>query len=124
MNKRDPKLTVLLFNECINNQDLNSLAALMSEEHTFIDREDTTVKSKSEMVNGWKTFFKEFPDYRNTFNKLHSFDNVVIIEGFAYWSKDEPYDPVIWKGTIENDLITEWRIYHENDENRKLLGIR
>jgi len=38
MNSRDPKLIVLLFNECINNQDVEELTSLMTEDHTFIDR--------------------------------------------------------------------------------------
>jgi hypothetical protein len=39
--------------------------------------------------------------------------------GYAYWSEKEPYDPVIWTASIENNLIAEWRVYEDSDENRK-----
>jgi len=39
MNTRDPKLISLLFNEAIKNQDIDTLSDLMTEDHTFIDRE-------------------------------------------------------------------------------------
>jgi len=37
MNKRDPNLTALQFNEYINNQDIKGLTSLMPEDFTFID---------------------------------------------------------------------------------------
>ena len=36
---RNPKLISLLFNEAMNNQDIDTLSDLMTEDHTFIDRE-------------------------------------------------------------------------------------
>jgi hypothetical protein len=35
----DPISIVETFNNCINNKDIDGLAALMSKEHTFIDRD-------------------------------------------------------------------------------------
>jgi hypothetical protein len=39
MNTKDPKLIALQFNDCINNQDLEGLSLLMTDDHAFIDRE-------------------------------------------------------------------------------------
>lgn len=36
MNMRDPKLTALLFNECINAQDIEGLVALVTDNHSLI----------------------------------------------------------------------------------------
>ena len=119
MNKRDPKLIVLLFNECINNKDIERLSSLMTEDHIFIDREGNTLSPKVKMIEAWKSFFKSFPDYKNTFLKIESEKNKVLITGFAFWSKENPYDPAIWTAIVENDMIKEWHIFYDTEENRK-----
>jgi hypothetical protein len=70
------------------------------------------------MVQAWKQFFEMFPNYRNTFNRVQSKDNLVAIRGFAYWSAEKPFDPVIWTATIVNDLVREWRLYTDTEANR------
>jgi hypothetical protein len=120
---KDPKLVALAFNECINNQDLNGLTLLMSDDHAFIDREGKISQPKQTMVQGWKQFFEMFPKYRNTFNRVQSKDNHVAILGYAYWSDKQPYDPVIWTATIVNDLVQEWRVYDDTEANRKQFDL-
>jgi hypothetical protein len=111
------------FNDCINNQDLEGLSDLMSEDHLFIDRDGKSHGPKSFMVNGWKSFFNMFPDYKNTFEKFNTIENEVYILGFAYWSKNEPYDPVIWRAQIVVDLIREWQIFVDTPENREKYNL-
>ena len=123
MTPEDPISIVQEFNEAINHQDIDRLAGLMAENHTFIDRDGSSHGPKSHMVEGWKQFFEMFPDYRNTFNKLIAAGNRVAVLGFAYWSEKEPYDPVIWTAVIENELITEWRVYVDSVENRKKFNL-
>jgi len=123
MNMRDPKLTALQFNECINNQDLTGLARLMTDDHAFVDRDGSVHQPKQVMVDGWGEFFKTVPEYKNTFNRLESRDNLFIIVGFAYWSQKQPYDPVMWAATIDSDLVREWCIYADTEMNRKQLGL-
>lgn len=123
MNSKDPKLTALLFNECINNQDVECLSRLMSKDHTLIVREGTIVKGKEANRKAWTSFFEMFPDYRNTFDRVESKDDLATIIGHAFWSEEQPYDPVIWIAKIENDRVAEWRIYDDTEENRKKLGI-
>ncbi len=123
MNTKDPKLIALQFNECINNQDIKGLSGLMTEDHTFIDREDGVYKGKEYMTKGWIDFFKQFPDYKNTFTRVESRDNLVIIIGYANWSKEPTEDHVIWTARIEDDLVAEWRIYTDTEENRKKFNI-
>jgi ketosteroid isomerase-like protein len=55
VDSRDPKLTALMFNECINARDLDGLSALMTDDHTFIDREDGRHGGKDRMTKGWQT---------------------------------------------------------------------
>lgn len=123
MNSKDPKLTALRFNECINNRDIKGLSSLMTEDHTLIVREGEVVKGKETNTKGWTDFFNQFPDYKNIFSRVESRDNLVIIIGYANWSKDSAEDHVIWTAKVEDDLVAEWRIHHDTEENRKKLGI-
>lgn len=123
MNSKDPKLVALQFNECINNQDLNGLTLLMTDDHAFIDSEGTITRPKQKMVQAWKQFFDMFPTYRNTFNRVQSKENVVAILGYAYWSEKQPYDPAIWTATIVNDLVQAWRVYHDTEADRRQFNL-
>lgn len=119
MTSENPISIVKAFNDCINNQDIDGLSGLMAENHTFIDRDGNSDGPKSRMVEGWKQFFQMFPEYRNTFTKIIATDNRVFVLGFAYWSEKEPYDPVIWTAVVENNLVSEWRIYEDTPGNRR-----
>lgn len=83
MNVKDSKLIALQFNEYINSQDIDGLARLMTEDHTFIDREGKANQPKESMVQGWGEFFQMFPRYKNTFTRVESRDNLVIILGLC-----------------------------------------
>lgn len=124
MNSRDPKLIALLFNECINNQDIKGLSSFMTEDHTFIDRKNEVTAGKEAMTKGWLDFFNQFPNYKNIFLRVESQgDDLVILIGYANWSKDSEKDHAIWTATIEDDLVAEWRIYEDREENRKKFNI-
>jgi ketosteroid isomerase-like protein len=123
MNLKDPITIVKAFNDCINHQDIDGLAALMPENHTFIDRDGSSHGPKSHMVEGWKQFFEMFPVYKNTFNQIKADGDRVYVLGFAYWSEKEPYDPVIWTAIVKDDLIAEWRIYEDSTDNRKQFNL-
>jgi hypothetical protein len=79
----------------------------------------------SEFVEGWKRFFDYNPTYKNIFTRVESRENFVIMIGYALWSKDSnEKDHCIWTATIENDLLLNWQIYDNTEENRKKLEIR
>ncbi|MFX0123572.1 MAG: nuclear transport factor 2 family protein [Candidatus Hodarchaeota archaeon] len=123
MNKRDPKLIALLFNECINNQDIKGLSNLMTEDHKFIDRQNEVTAPKDEIVKGWKEFFKNFPEYQNYFPRIESKGDTVIIPGYAIWAKGGEKDHAIWVAKIQHDCVAEWRIYEDTVENRNKFNI-
>ena len=118
MNVRDPILTALLFNESINNADLDGLKSLMSKDHTFIDRKGKITEGRESMFKDWVDFFGEFPSYKNTFTRIHSKGNKVILYGYAEWPNEIEKDHAIWVVGIENDLVTLWQIYEDTEENR------
>ena len=123
MNKKDPKLTALHFNECINSQDEDGLAELMAENVAMVESDRVALEGKDAFKNAWIQFFDLCPDYRNHFNRIESRENQVIIIGFSSCSNEALNGPMLWTARVENDLITEWRILPDTDENRKSLGI-
>jgi ketosteroid isomerase-like protein len=121
---KDPGLIAQQFNACISNQDADGLGRLMTENHTFVDRDGNASRSKEAMLKAWSKFFDLFPKYKNTFERVELRGDIVIMIGFAYWSEENQHDPAIWTATIENDLIAEWHIYYDTEENREKFGLR
>ncbi len=117
------KAIALQFNECISNRDVEGLGRLMTEDHVFVDSAGNITRSRKAMLESWSKFFAMFPEYKNTFERVESRDDLVIISGFAYWSEKNRHDPAIWTATIENNLVAEWRIYYDTEENRKKFGL-
>ena len=52
----------LKFNDRINQQDLEVLARLMTDDHMFVDSDNKTTKSKKTMLGSWREFLKAYPD--------------------------------------------------------------
>jgi len=123
MNTKNPKQIAIQFNDCITRHDIEGLANLMSDDHTFIDRNGKVQKPKEVIVESWKKFFSLCTNYKNTFTHLEMNDDLIVLPGYAYCSEKEPYDPVIWTAAIVNDLVAEWRIYNDTMENRVEFNI-
>ncbi|HEY46835.1 MAG TPA: nuclear transport factor 2 family protein [Anaerolineae bacterium] len=123
MNTVDPKLTALQFNQYINYQDIDGLSSMMTESHTFIDRKGEVDKGKETMIKGWLEFFRSFPDYKNTFERVESHGDLVILYGFATWEQGSDPDYAIWTARVESDLIAEWRIYEDTEENKRKFNL-
>lgn len=123
MNDLKLQSIVIKFNECINNRDVDSLSLLMTDDHTFIDTDEFVVKGKDKMIEKWKKFFEIYPEYQNHFESFYRDGNQLIITGSTETSYSDLKGNFIWTAEIKNDLISEWRIYDDNEENRSKLGI-
>ena len=124
MKPRDLIAIVTAFNDCINNRDIKGLADLMADSHIFIDRDGTPHGPKSFMVDGWGKFFRMFPHYKNNFTEIKEVNDEVHVIGYAFWSEEESYDPVIWTAKFEDSLISEWRVYEDTEESRRKFNFK
>ena len=125
MNKRDPKLTALLFNECINNQDVDSLVALMTEDHSLVCNGHVDTQNKDSSREVWSTFFSMYPDYLNHFSRLDSRDDFVVITGKSTCSNEARLNTnALWSAKVLDDKIAEWQVYEDNSANRRKLHIQ
>lgn len=101
----------LKFNEKINQQDLEGLAELMTDDHTFIDNSGEITKGKDVMKEGWREFFEKYPDYRNIFTCVTTQNNVAVMVGYSTCSYKPLDGPSIWTAKIRDGRISEWRVY-------------
>ena len=125
MNKRDPKLTALLFNECINNRDIEGLVDLMTDDHSLICNGHVDTKDKNSSKEVWSTFFRMYPDYLNHFSKVESIDNFVVIAGKSTCSNEAKLNTsALWSARIQDDKVAEWQVYEDSPENRNKLQIQ
>jgi GNAT superfamily N-acetyltransferase/ketosteroid isomerase-like protein len=119
----DPISLVMRFNDNINAQDADGLHALMTEDHKFIDSAGDVECGREGMVQGWRDFFRSFPDYRNLFSHFEARDDFVVILGRSVCKHEPLHGPAIWTAKARDGLMAEWRVYLDTEETRKKLGI-
>ncbi len=100
----------LRFNERINQQDAEGLAEMMTDDHAFIDSDGTITKGKNVMMEGWRNFFKEYPDYRNIFTSVTVQNDVVVMVGYSVCSFKPLNGSNIWTAKVRGECVSEWRV--------------
>ena len=95
----------------------------MSEDHKFIDSEGGGFEGKDKSVKIWKEFFRKYPEYRNIFDEIIIKDNLVIMFGHSICSNKKLSLNGIWIAKIKDGKVVEWKVYHDDLNNRKILGI-
>jgi ketosteroid isomerase-like protein len=118
-----PGEVVDAFNNAINRRDLDGLAALMSDDHQFIDAENASLNGKSACLQAWQGFFEQFPDYRNTFTSMSAADGLVSILGYSKCSTPELEGPALWQAVVVEERVTLWRVFHDTPQTRAALGL-
>jgi SnoaL-like domain len=102
---------VRAFNAAINDRDVDSLAALMTATHRFVDADGGTVVGKAACVEAWRGFFAAFPDYRNIFETLTDDGHgVVTVGGRSVCSVAVLDGPARWRAEVIGALVDEWRV--------------
>jgi ketosteroid isomerase-like protein len=103
-------LTALRFNEKINKQDVEGLAELMTNDHTFIDSDGNITAGKGAMKEGWNNFFKKYPDYRNILTCVTVQSDIVVMIGYSICSVRALDGANIWTAKISGEKVSEWRV--------------
>jgi ketosteroid isomerase-like protein len=108
MDAFDVMIVALRFNEKINQRDLDGLVKLMADDHTFIDNSGDIDKN---MKEGWRQFFKNYPDYRNIFTSVTVTGNVVVMVGYSTCSNEPRLNgPSMWTAKVHGERVSEWRV--------------
>jgi ketosteroid isomerase-like protein len=119
----EPISIIEKFNQCINQQDLEGLAALMTQDYVFIDSSDDVHEGKDRMIAGWQEFFETYPDYRNHFEHIEARGELVLVAGHSTCSFDPLDGPALWTAKVKAGLVKEWRVYLDSKENRRTLNL-
>jgi uncharacterized protein YndB with AHSA1/START domain/ketosteroid isomerase-like protein len=99
----------LAFNDAINARDIESLAALMSGTHRFIDSTGATIEGKAACLAAWRGFFDAFPDYRNVFDDVTEVaPGTVLAQGRSECSVAELDGPAMWRAVVRRGRVDEW----------------
>ncbi|MBT2407462.1 nuclear transport factor 2 family protein [Streptomyces sp. ISL-87] len=109
----DPRTVAIRFNDRINAGDLDGLAALMSQDHTFIDTAETAVTGKQACLDAWRGFFAAFPDYRNVFTSVTAQGGLVTALGHSVCAEPSLAGPARWTAVVHDGKVTRWQV-HEN----------
>lgn len=110
------KQTILAFIERINAHDVESLGALMSDDHTFIDAHANQISGRETMLTGWRGYFEWFPDYTIEITDTFEDGDNFALFGFAGGSfkgkQSESWRlPAAWKATMRDGRIALWQVY-------------
>jgi ketosteroid isomerase-like protein len=119
--------TALRFAERINAQDVDGLAALMTDGHRFVGSSGVVYAGRERMREGWTQYFRMVPDYWIRVEESFAHGASVVLLGTAggTYSRDgtlRPDDawstPAAWRIELSGDLVEEWRVYADNEPIR------
>jgi ketosteroid isomerase-like protein len=119
MRRTNAERIALKFVECINKQDIEGLVTLMTEEFTMIAYERKPETGRELMREGFQGYFTDFPKYKiHVLKVARSGDDIAIIgktTGSHIAPEIEAKETVIWIAKVEDNLVSEWRIFSDLD---------
>ncbi|NLI99168.1 nuclear transport factor 2 family protein [bacterium] len=123
MNKKkehDPRQTILEFVDAINRKDVSALDDMMSVDHVFIDYAGGRTQGRERMLEGWKEYFRLYPDYKIHVHKVFISGSDAALIGSVMGShltpEEESSTTFVWTARIADGLVAEWRIYKEPEK--------
>jgi len=101
------------FAAAINSHDLEKIAALMSDDHTFIDAHGNKMAGKETMKEGWASYFGLFPDYYIEIEQIFSEGELGVAYGYAGAGTGENAwkIPAAWRAIVRDGKIRLWQVY-------------
>jgi len=121
---------VKAFVGAINQADLSRLSELMTENHTFVDSGGQVQSGRENMAEGWKQYFRVFPDFRIEIEDILQDKKLVAVFGRASGTyrgrrglipENRIEMPAAWRAVVENGKIKHWQVYTDWTEGRKIM---
>jgi ketosteroid isomerase-like protein len=116
--------TITDFAAAINSHDLEKIASLMSDDHTFVDAHGNKMTGKERMKTGWGSYFQLFPDYSIEIEEILSKGNLVMAYGYAGAGRGEKAwkIPVAWRAIVQDGKIKLWQVYADTKIQFERMG--
>jgi len=114
------------FVTAINRHDVEALAAIMTDDHIFIDSLGNRVQGATHMQAGWRGYFSMCPDYSIQIDRLISEDDVFLAVGHAGGTIDGIAwrTPAAWRAVILHGMVREWQVFADNKPVYEILARR
>jgi uncharacterized protein (TIGR02246 family) len=121
---------VKAFIAAINRRDPAAIAALMTEDHTFVDSGGSIQSGRENMTAGWKEYFRMFPDYEIHVERMLADKGLVAVFGSASGTyngkrglvpENRIVMPAAWRARVEDGKIKLWQVYADWTEGMKTI---
>ncbi|MHC4416783.1 MAG: nuclear transport factor 2 family protein [Planctomycetota bacterium] len=117
----EPADVARAFVDRINDHDVDGLAALMTEDHVFVDAMGVEFIGRENMRENWKSYLEAFPDYEVVIEELLPRGETVAIFGiakgtFAGDAKGRWKTPGAWKAVIRDGLVAQWQVFCDTED--------
>jgi len=125
--------TALRFVNEINRHDLDSLVALLSDDHLFVDSLGQEVRGKERLRETWGSYFRSFPDYHLAVREWFQNGRVVAMFGTASGTlaagselpvQNRWKTPAAWRAVVREHLVTHWQVYADHEPMWKVMGVK
>jgi ketosteroid isomerase-like protein len=118
--------TLKQFVTAINTHDLDVLAVLMANDHTFIDSLGNRVQGAASMQVAWRGYFSFCPDYWIRIDELMAEGTIALAVGEAGGTIDGTVwrTPAAWKAVVGDGKVLEWRVFADNKVVYEILARR
>ena len=127
---KTPLEVALAFVDRISHQDVNGLAALMTEDHLFVDGAGQEVRGRERMRQGWSVYYSWVPDYNIHIEDVLEDGDLIALLGRAGGTyrpaqgktEDCRWEiPAAWKAVVRGNQVAEWRVYADNESMYRLM---
>jgi ketosteroid isomerase-like protein len=120
--------TALRFVNEINRHDVDSVLALVSDDHLHVDALGRELRGRERLREAWAECFREFPDYHLGVKEWFQNGRVVGLFGIASGTRaTEPGDgperrwqvPAAWRIVVRDQQIVHWQEYVDGEAARR-----
>jgi ketosteroid isomerase-like protein len=124
-------VVVAAFIAAINRHDVPAIAALMTEDHVFVDSRGSVVSGRREMTAGWTDYFRLFPDYTVDVETLLAEGEVVAVFGSASGTyngqrglvpENRIEMPAAWRAVVQAGQVKRWQVYADWTEGMRTIA--
>ena len=129
MTQDSPLDLAFQFVEFINRRDLDGLASLMADDHIFIDLSGEVHRDREALIDGWRSYFNQFPEYMIHLAEVYIFGDRVALVGRTTGSHtgqprhEEFQGTVIWVAETHKGKLKRWQLVKDTLQNRASLAL-
>ena len=122
---------VKAFIAAINSRQPAEIAGLMTDDHTFVDSRGRAEYGREKMIEGWKEYFRKFPDYLIQIEILLGHGERVAAFGSACGTyngkrglvpENRIEMPAAWSALVEGGKIKRWQVYADWTEGTRTMA--